>query len=98
MAIHKCIGDRLPSRLAKKIAQEVRTAIFKGEKDIKAPTCFKIKPVWALIRVKVGENWHNKKTAVGIHRGTHVNTRHNTETFIRPRDARRAALKAGGAA
>jgi hypothetical protein len=34
--------------------------------------------------------------AVGIHRGTHVNTRHSQFTAPRPRDARRARM--GGAA
>lgn len=90
--IHKCIGSRMPKRIAKKVADILRVQIAKGEKDIKAPTCFKVKPVLAHIVVKTGETdgvpTYAKKTApVALHRGTYVNVRHQPD-YIAPKKVR----------
>ncbi len=96
-AIHKCVGGRLPKRIAKRIGRAVMRAIAMGEKNIQAPTFFKVKLVLARVRVQVAAATEEEPAAhewrtipVCIHRGTHVNTRHNPN-YIAPKKARQAA-------
>jgi hypothetical protein len=86
-AVHKCIGGRLPRRIAKRIAGEVRLLLAKGRKDIKAPNFFKIKQVLAKVWVKDGDVRKKVDVPVSLHRGTHVNTRHQPD-YIAPKKRR----------
>lgn len=86
----------MPKRIAKKVADILRVQIAKGDKDIKAPTCFKVKPVLGRIWVKVGgsasgdmESYERRIVPVCLHRGTHVNTRHQPD-YIAPKKRRSA--------
>ncbi len=85
--IHKFIGSRMPKRLAKKIADLLRVQIAKGEKDIKAPTCFVVKPTLAKVTVTDQGVSTSRLVPVALHRGVHVNTRHQAD-YIAPKKIR----------
>lgn len=86
-AIHKCIGSRMPKRIAKKVADNLRVQIAKGDNDIKAPTCFKVKPVLAKVVTTSGGVSTPHLAPVSLHRGTYVNVRHQPD-YIAPKKIR----------
>lgn len=86
--IHKCIGSRMPKRIAKKIADLLRVQIASGEKDIKAPTCFVVKPTLAKVVVTDQGVSTSRLVPVALHRGCYVNTRHQAD-YIAPKKIRR---------